>query len=234
MEPCGFGLDRGAGAGAFAPGGRGAGTSRIVEIGGRVTRRCLHELVASRPRAPFQPPGRGRDGRCRRPSARGSPRWGDPREVDSAQPHASLRLGHTGPPLNASPGVSPGGPRTPRGASVASRTGTRVPTVGGEREPRIATAESGVTTTVGSNCGNNDESTYVFERRAVSKKNTLLCLSNTVSSIIYRVAPFSGGGDRLSRDRRDETSRNSLSLTRRFGPAASPCTRARARGRGPP
>ena len=87
-------------------------------------------------------------------------------------------------------------------------------------------------TTEGSNCGNNDESTYVFERRAVSK-NTLLCLSNTVSSIIYRVAPFSGGGDRLSRDRRDETSRNSLSLTRRFGPAASPCTR-RAAGEGPP
>ena len=233
MEPCGFGLDRGAGAGAFAPGGRGAGTSRIVEIGGRVTRRCLRELVASRPRAPFQPPGRGRDGSCRRPSARGSPRWGDPREVDSAQSHASLRLGHAGPPLNASPGVSPGGPRTPRGASVASRTGTRVPTVGGEREPRIATAESGVTTTEGSNCGNDDESITVFERRAVSKK-ILFFVSLTryhPSSIASRP---SGGGDRLSRDRRDETSRNSLSLTRRFGPAASPCTRARARGRGPP
>ena len=76
-----------------------------------------------------------------------------------AQPHASLRLGHTGPPLNASPGVSPGGPRTPRGASVASRTGTRVPTVGGEREPhRDGRERCDYNTTEGSNCGNNDES----------------------------------------------------------------------------
>ena len=69
---------------------------RIVDIGGSVTRRRLRELVAPRPRAPSPPPSRGRDGSCRRPSARALPGWirhnPDPAQSHASRPVARARL----------------------------------------------------------------------------------------------------------------------------------------------
>jgi hypothetical protein len=191
-EPCGFGLDRGAGAGAFAPGGRGAGTSRIVEIGGRVTRRCLRELVASRPEHPSSRRAadatgagvvraRALHGGSETTRSRAVARLPSPRSRGPAAQRLARSLARGS--ARAARCLGRVAHRNPRPGNVKPAP----PNSAREREARIATAESGLMTpdqTLETSSLSLRHSTFELSRKKYSS------LSLYVHGIvIYSVAP---------------------------------------------
>ena len=164
------------------PGGRGAGTSRMWKSQGHPT--MSHELV----RRDREHPSSRRAADATRAvvvRARAVHRRGDPREVDSRS--RTLPSPRSRARSNTSLGVSPGVRAAARCLGrVAPEPASQLWDASANHASRRPS--SGVTTFLRRD--QSVETSTSLRASSCLEKNTLLCLSNTVSSIIYRVAPF--------------------------------------------